>query len=143
MDAFLVRSMEDFSSDHRHAVIGQALSLLVGRRNHLLPFEEVSKKLQLGGPAYRGLQTVRISSIVGSLSRHQEFDTGFRPIRSHTYDRWVRISEMSYQGKLLPPVQLNKVGALYFVADGNHRVSVARHQGQEFIDAEVCEYSPR
>jgi hypothetical protein len=31
------------------------------------------------------------------------------------------------------------VGEIYFVVDGNHRVSVAREQGQEYIDAEIRE----
>jgi len=39
----------------------------------------------------------------------------------------------------LPPIQLYKVGDVYFVKDGNHRVSVAREHGVEFIDAEVIE----
>jgi hypothetical protein len=43
----------------------------------------------------------------------------------------------------LLPVQLYKVGDAYFVVDGNHRVSVARELGREFIDAEVydCQVS--
>jgi hypothetical protein len=32
---------------------------------------------------------------------------------------------------------LFKVGDAYFVEDGNHRVSVARYQGVEWIEAEV------
>jgi hypothetical protein len=36
-------------------------------------------------------------------------------------------------------VELFKVGQGYFVRDGNHRVSVARAHGQEFIDAYVIE----
>jgi hypothetical protein len=40
-------------------------------------------------------------------------------------------------------VVLYKVGEVYFVVDGHHRVSVARQQGQEFIDAEVRECSTR
>ena len=32
-----------------------------------------------------------------------------------------------------------KVGDVYFVKDGNHRISVARERGVEFIDAEVIE----
>jgi len=38
---------------------------------------------------------------------------------------------------MLPPVVLYEMGGLYFVRDGNHRISVARAKGQEFIDAEV------
>ena len=43
----------------------------------------------------------------------------------------------------LPPVDLIKIGDDYFVRDGNHRVSVARVRGQEYIDAFVTEiFSP-
>jgi hypothetical protein len=38
-------------------------------------------------------------------------------------------------------VTLYKLGRLYFVKDGHHRVSVARFHGAEWIDAEVTEFS--
>ena len=38
---------------------------------------------------------------------------------------------------------LYKVGEVYFVVDGHHRVSVAREQGQEFIEAEIRECATR
>jgi hypothetical protein len=37
----------------------------------------------------------------------------------------------------LPPVVLYELGGRYFVLDGNHRVSVARYQGVQWIEAEV------
>ena len=37
-------------------------------------------------------------------------------------------------------MSLYKIGSSYFVLDGNHRVSVYRYQGVEFIDAEVTEF---
>jgi hypothetical protein len=40
-------------------------------------------------------------------------------------------------------VSLYKIGDAYFVRDGNHRVSVARQQGVEMIDAEVIELRSR
>ena len=36
-------------------------------------------------------------------------------------------------------MSLYKIGDAYFVEDGNHRVSVARYQGVQWIDAEVVE----
>jgi hypothetical protein len=42
----------------------------------------------------------------------------------------------------LPPVVLYKSGDDYYVHDGNHRVSVARFEGVEMIDAEVTEFFP-
>ena len=40
---------------------------------------------------------------------------------------------------ILPPISVYSLGGYYFVRDGNHRVSVAKSQGVEFIDAEVVE----
>ena len=37
-------------------------------------------------------------------------------------------------------MSLYKIGDSYFVADGNHRVSVARYHDVEWIDAEVTEF---
>jgi ParB-like chromosome segregation protein Spo0J len=37
---------------------------------------------------------------------------------------------------------LYKLGDDYYVVDGNHRVSVARFEGVEMIDAEVTEFFP-
>jgi hypothetical protein len=34
-------------------------------------------------------------------------------------------------------VELYKLGASYYVLDGNHRISVARYQGVRWIEAEV------
>jgi hypothetical protein len=43
----------------------------------------------------------------------------------------------------MPPVSLYKVGDLYFVRDGHHRVSVAKSLGREDIDAYVTEVETR
>ena len=61
------------------------------------------------------------------------------PASGHTAGRWKNVDRAYYQDVRLPPVQLYKVGDVYFVKDGNHRVSVARERGVEFIDAEVIE----
>ena len=46
-------------------------------------------------------------------------------------------------GTGLPPVDLYKVGELYFVRDGNHRVSVTRQLGVPTIEAYVTEVQTR
>jgi hypothetical protein len=43
----------------------------------------------------------------------------------------------SFEG--YPPIELYKIGEVYFVRDGNHRVSVARANGLNFIEAYVTE----
>jgi nucleotide-binding universal stress UspA family protein len=39
----------------------------------------------------------------------------------------------------LDPIEVYKVGEVYFVLDGNHRVSIARQEGNKFIEAHVIE----
>jgi len=137
------RSASDFLTARRRAFFSRVMAFLRRRPNRLLSFAEVREALHLGGPIYRGLQTVRVSSIVGSLNRYQDFDSKFMPMHSHMAQRWMRVNRAWYEETSLPPVVLYKVGEVYFVVDGNHRVSVAREQGQEFIEAEVREYSVR
>ena len=139
----LDRSAGDFFNARRRAFFSGVMAFLRRRPNRLLSFDEVQGRLHLGGPIYRGLQTVRVPSIVGSLNRYQDFDRKFMPIHSHMATRWMRVNRAWYAETGLPPVVLYKVGEVYFVVDGNHRVSVAREQGQEYIEAEVREYSVR
>ena len=46
----------------------------------------------------------------------------------------------THSGLELPAVRLYKIKDSYFVLDGNHRVSVARYQGVETIEADVTEF---
>jgi hypothetical protein len=43
-------------------------------------------------------------------------------------------------GRGATPVSLYKVGGVYFVLDGHHRVSVASYHGVVWIDAYVTEF---
>jgi hypothetical protein len=83
------------------------------------------------------MQTVPIDKIVGSEGRYQDFDNHFLPRASNLRQRWERVDEAHLTDTVLPPIQLYELGGLYFVRDGNHRVSVAKAQGVDFIDAEV------
>jgi hypothetical protein len=137
------RLTSDFYSARSRAFFQRLLSLISGEPRDLLEFDEVREKLHLGGPIYKGLQTVPLDKVIGSVDRYHDFDREFLPTQSHTADRWYRINRAWYQEIHLPPVLLYKVGEVYFVVDGNHRVSVARAQGQLYIDAEVRECRAR
>jgi hypothetical protein len=133
------RVNDDYERARRRALFRDVLARLSGRPNRLLSFDEVKQSLQLGGPIYRGVQSVPIAQIIGSVERYRDFDREFLPAQARTADRWKSIARAFYDDVDLPPVRLYKVGDAYFVLDGHHRVSVAREQGQEFIDAEVQE----
>ena len=137
------RVRSDFSKARFKSFINQALSVLSGQPTKLLSYDEVKEKLHIGGPIYRGVKTIRVDQIAGSLNRYHEFDRAFLPKDDQLANRWQNIDRAFYQDVNLPPVVLYKVGDVYFVVDGHHRVSVAREQGQTFIDAEIRECSTR
>jgi hypothetical protein len=80
-----------------------------------------------------------LDKIVGSVNRFEDFDRRFLPRNQRTMGRWKWIDRAWHNETGLPPIEVIRVGDIYFVKDGNHRVSVARQHGQEFIDAEVVE----
>ena len=133
------RVRQDFDRARQKAFFHDILAVLGRRTNDLIPYHEVRQRLSPERESYRGLQTVNIHQIVGSMDRFNDFDRAFLPRQRHTANRWKSVDKAFYQDVRLPPIQLYQVGDVYFVKDGNHRVSVAREKGAEFIDAEVIE----
>ncbi len=120
------------------ADVHDLLNVLRRTPNELLPFEWV-RHLHPDAEYQRGTQAIPTDQIVGSVDRYKEFDRYYLPKEQHLDERWIGVRSAQLQGKELPPIQVYKVGELYFVKDGNHRVSVARRQGQAYIDAQVIE----
>lgn len=133
----------DYSAARTKAFFNSVLARLAGRPNRLLSFDQVKDKLTLRGSFYRGLQTVLVKNIIGSVDRYRDFDRAFLPSQTHTASRWKTINQFFRSETELPPVKLYQIGDAYFVLDGNHRVSVAREHGVEYIDAEVIEVRSR
>jgi hypothetical protein len=109
----------------------------------ILPFEEVVEALGVVGREDAGLQIVPLDAIVGTVDRAADFDRGFRPTSPRLRSRWERIAAAQRRGESLPPISLYKVGDLFFVRDGHHRVSVAKSLGRQDIDAYVVEVRTR
>ncbi len=142
-DELASRVRADYNRARTKAFLNRIWSVVSGKPLQLLSYDEVREKLHIGGPIYRGVKTVRVDQIAGSLNRYMAFDRAFLPVQDDTASRWQRVNRAFYEEISLPPVVLYKVGKVYFVVDGHHRVSVAREQGQEFIEAEVRECATR
>ena len=142
-DQFSEQAKTDFQKARFKAFMNRAWGTFSGQRVTLLSYDEIKEKLHIGGPIYRGIKTVRVDQIAGSLNRYHEFDRVFLPASDTLAERWQRVNRAFYQEISLPPVVLYKVGQVYFVEDGHHRVSVAREQGQIEIEAEVRECATR
>lgn len=129
----------DFERAFQKGFWRKVLRWLTGESNDLLPFDAVKDRLPIQGQHYIGLCQVPIDQIVGSMGRYRDFDRAFVPLQKRTKDRWVSIDKAHYESISLPAVELYKMGDVYFVRDGNHRVSVARERGQLIVDAFVTE----
>ena len=137
---FLARmARSDFDTALRKGYWRGVLSWVTQSTNELLPFDEVRKRLPITGQHYLGLKQIPVDNIVGSVGRYQDFDRAFLPKQSTTRDRWMSIDKAHLRDVILPPIEVYKLGSMYFVKDGNHRVSVARERGQSFMDAFVVE----
>ena len=104
------------------------------------------KDIQKNEAAYefrdRGIRSVRLSRIVGSVGRYLDFDERFR-IRSHVpVERLEKIKRRMREGKALPPVKLYQIKNEYFALDGNHRIAAANALGHDEIRAKVTEFIP-
>jgi hypothetical protein len=136
---------KDFSRARRRAFLKRVGAYLRKdpASNRLLSFDEVKSALGAVEQTYLGMRTVPVEELVGSVGRHRDFDRAFLPGKPSLEGRWKSIDRAILRAEELPPVSLYKIGNAYFVKDGNHRVSVARQQGVEMIDAEVVELRSR
>jgi hypothetical protein len=133
----------DFSRARRRALLRKVRIRLRREKtwDGLLCFDEI--KMIPGaavGTIDRGMRTVSVAQIGGSVGRCSEFDGDFMPAKASVEERWKRIDRAFHRGEVLPPVRLYKVGGFYFVLDGHHRLSVAAYHGVKWIDAYVTEF---
>jgi hypothetical protein len=128
-----------FQGARRQAFWQDMLSLLRGQSTELLSFDDIKARLRLREESYKGLQNVPLDQIVGSVGRYRDFTSNFLPRKSTSPGRWSRVYAQVNSMEGVPPIELYKVGDVYFVRDGNHRVSVARQVGAKTIEAHVTE----
>jgi hypothetical protein len=134
---------QEFHLARRRAAVEELLARLRGQSAGLLSFDEVTAALGVRGQASAGMQHVPIAAIVGSVGRYNDFSRTFLPLQDSDQERWVSVRTAAAHVSDLPAVELYRIGDAYFVLDGNHRISIARQQELEFIDAYVTEVQTR
>ena len=107
--------------------------------SRILLLGEVVAALGWRGEHYRGLQTIQLDTVAGTVDSRRDFDRKFRPTSNRVRERWERLDLAERRGVPLPPVDVYRVGDLHFVMDGHHRVSVAIATGRTTIEAYVTE----
>ncbi|AEF83555.1 transcriptional regulator [Treponema primitia ZAS-2] len=136
-----LQASDDFSKARGRAILSQIHHFMNVDKDKLLSFNDVKEILKPKHETYRGMQTIAIDLIVGSEGRYRDFNKFFLPRSEYLRQRWERVDLARIKDIPLPPIQLYEIGGVYFVRDGNHRVSVARSQGVEQIDAEITSLS--
>jgi hypothetical protein len=136
----------DVENDFQRARRRQVLARLANRLrrepddvNLILPFDEVVAALGLKGERRLGLQTIPLDAIVGTVDSSRDFDRRFRPTSGRVRERWERLALAQRRGEPIPPIDVYRVGDMYFVQDGHHRVSIAIATGATTIEAYVTE----
>jgi hypothetical protein len=127
----------DFDNAHNKALLGTVFEILRYGTTKLVPFGEIRDELGFVPEKRLGRQQVEIDKIVGSEGRHGQFTRGFLPKSRALKRRWMDIDRAHLEMATLPPIEVYEVGGVYFVRDGNHRVSVAKTKGLSHIEAEV------
>jgi nucleotide-binding universal stress UspA family protein len=133
-------AIQDFQAARQRASIQEVLARITGRNTQLLSYEEVAEKLKLRIRTEGGVRSIPLDAIVGSVGRYTDFTRTFLPKRAEDRDRWAGVRTAFLEQDVgLPPIDVYKVGDVYFVIDGNHRVSVARQEKMITIEAHVIE----
>ena len=136
-------ALSDFQRARNQAQLKELLARLTGESTQLLSFDDVRQTLRLQGGIERGLKDIPLDAIVGSVGRYTDFTRDFLPRKEINPQRWARV-KVAANGLIgLPPIEVYQIGNVYFVQDGNHRVSVARQEGAKYIQAYVTEVHTR
>ncbi|MEO1288208.1 MAG: hypothetical protein AAFV93_10600 [Chloroflexota bacterium] len=134
-----IEGVNKFQNVRSKAFFSEMMSLLRGQSAELLSFDDVRVRLRLREESYKGLHDIPVDKIVGSVGRHKDFTNKFLPKTPEMKERWSRVYAQMNSMAGVPPIEVYQVDDVYFVRDGNHRVSVAREIGSKTIQAHVTE----
>lgn len=130
-------AINEFFRARREAVIKDFIYKFIGADTDLIAFEDIRKRLNAIERPNTTLEDIPINSIVGSVNRYEDFSRTFLPRTLEDRDRWARVLTTVQSPTGAPPIDVYQIGEIYFVLDGNHRVSVARRLNWKYIQAYV------
>ncbi len=133
----------EFEEERQQAIRQDITSRVTRRPRTAPPMESVVEAAGIAGQVDRGVQHIPLAQIKGTDIRSQDFDASFQPRSRGLRQQWVQAFTLMEQGVEPPPIDVYKVGEVYFVKDGQTRVSVARHLGWDTIRANVVEVTTR
>jgi len=138
-DSSTLDAVQEFQAARLQSSIEQIRAVLNGRSVDLLSYEDVRDKIGALETNERELKDIPVDAIVGSVGRYTDFTRGFLPRQEQDKNRWTQVWIRAESSAGLPPIEAYQLGDVYFVIDGNHRVSVARSLGASHIEGYVTQ----
>lgn len=105
--------------------------------NLVLSLDQLLLAVKPGNSFYSGVQDIPVNKIIGTENRANDFSKGFYPIKREMRSRWTTIRNLLLAQKISDAITVFEYGGYYFVRDGNHRVSVAKTNDIDFLNADV------
>jgi nucleotide-binding universal stress UspA family protein len=133
----LEKAISDFREARRKAALESLIGSLLGRQTDLLSYDMVREKLRPIESARQVLGEIPLDRIVGSVNRYTDFSRSFLPLNESDEQRWAKVRQGVESMRGLPPIVAYRVGEVFFVLDGHHRVSVARDMGVDSIQGYI------
>ncbi len=136
-------AVQDFRSARQKAALQEVIARITGNSTELLSYNDVRQKLKAQVSPITVLKEIPLDAIIGSVNRYQDFSRDFLPGKNIDEERWTKVELANYGSAGLPPIEVYQIDEVYFVSDGNHRVSVAKQLGSAQIQAYVTEVHTR
>jgi nucleotide-binding universal stress UspA family protein len=137
------RAREDFDQARKEAALQDLLAGLRRKSRELIAFDDIQARFSVIPSAKEEIRSIQLDAVVGSVGRYNDFNRDFLPRNPSDMDRWTSVKRARDANIDLPPIKVYQVGEIFFVIDGNHRVSVAKRRGETEIRASVIEIPAR
>ncbi|MEN8171568.1 MAG: universal stress protein [Chloroflexota bacterium] len=138
-----IQAIQDFHNARRKADLREIFARITGKSTELLSYEAVRRGLRAVEESKQELREIPLDAIVGSVGRYTDFSRDFLPLSDSDKERWAQVMAKTKGLSGLPPIEAYKISEVYFVLEGNHRVSVARQLGASHIEAFITEVRTR
>ncbi len=135
--SFEMQARDLFEIAYNSSRIHKVWAWITGKKDTLQDITNLIQGKKVASSHYLGYQKVPIEAIKGSEGRCEDFDDSFRPRKKHNSHRWIGVASAFGKGVGLPPVELIKIGEVFVVRDGHHRISVAKAYGADSVEASV------
>jgi len=138
-------TMSDFILNNADISFNKALKkgriFSLNRKHCSIPaLDKIVQYVPPESESYLGTRDIPVEKIIGTENRSHDFSLNFYPRKTFNKNRWMKVYQLFSTDQMHESIKVIKYGGYFFVRDGNHRVSVAKTLGIEFLTADIVEH---